>query len=265
GHRAADAIVRFSNLESDLEEAFKQLNAGNAGPMAKLAPTSLVFGAWDSRGTQVKMPRIVRSVIRAFNARTLHRSAQYIPAVDYVKEKLIDEPIKNPDRDRISEEGLSYVPASWTPGGVQVLGDIRRDASLNLSALRTLADETPGNTLGLRRYILGLALVSFMAPQETFLREGCQLTLDHERPTEWQLIRYDGVRDPFVLTHADALMYACEAANGFEIGPDKIAEFDSKKCKEALKKSKDELKKSRSTSTPITEEQVGRPGIYASL
>src|SRR5579883_2948867 len=49
GHRAADAIVRFSDLRSELRDAFNRLKAGDAEPMAKLAPTSLVFGAWDSR------------------------------------------------------------------------------------------------------------------------------------------------------------------------------------------------------------------------
>src|ERR1043166_975585 len=50
GHRAADAIVRFSSLSGDLNEAFRALlNKGNAEPLSKIAPTSLVFGAWDSR------------------------------------------------------------------------------------------------------------------------------------------------------------------------------------------------------------------------
>src|SRR5260221_5522517 len=66
GHRAADAIVRFSDLGQELWDAFKALlDAGNAEPLARMAPTSLIFGGWDSRATQVKMPRIVRSVIRA--------------------------------------------------------------------------------------------------------------------------------------------------------------------------------------------------------
>src|SRR5438552_17155021 len=59
GHRAADAIVRFSDLADELEKAFHALqDQGNAELLAKIAPTSLVFGAWDSRGIQAKMPRI---------------------------------------------------------------------------------------------------------------------------------------------------------------------------------------------------------------
>src|SRR5580704_14784616 len=48
GHRAGDAIVRCSGLKDILQGAFKAVLAGNAEPMTKIAPTSLVFGAWDS-------------------------------------------------------------------------------------------------------------------------------------------------------------------------------------------------------------------------
>lgn len=53
GHRAADAVVRFSSLWEKLKPAFAAARAGNAEVLAKIAPTSLVFGAWDSRDTQV--------------------------------------------------------------------------------------------------------------------------------------------------------------------------------------------------------------------
>ena len=62
------------------------------GLLAKLAPTSLVFGAWDSRDTQAKLPRLIASTIRAYNVRKLRRSAQFVPAVDYVSEGLLEEP-----------------------------------------------------------------------------------------------------------------------------------------------------------------------------
>src|SRR5690606_23144410 len=43
GHRAGDAIVRCSELKEALQKAFQELKAGNAVPLARLAPTSLVF------------------------------------------------------------------------------------------------------------------------------------------------------------------------------------------------------------------------------
>lgn len=246
GHRAADAVVRFSSLKETLEEAFKSLERGDAEPLAALAPTSLVFGAWDSRGTQVKIPRILRSVILAFDVRPLHRSAQYIPAVDYVGAGLVDAPQTKADQDRLSELGLSHAPASWTHGGVQVLGEIRRDALLSLAALRTLAAKTPDRTLLLRRYILGLALVSFTAPLEVVLRQGCELVADPDRPTVWQLVRHDGSREPFALNHADAVIYAQGAAKSFGVEEKERSErFDAQSAKGELAKSKKERKRSR--------------------
>ena len=91
GHRAGDAIVRCSDLQQELMEAFQELQRGNAEPLAKIAPTSIVFGAWDSRGTQAKLPRLIASTIRAFDVRELTRSAVYVPPVEYIAEELIDK------------------------------------------------------------------------------------------------------------------------------------------------------------------------------
>ena len=62
GHRLGDAVVRSSELRSDANKAFKVfLDTGDASEIARLAPTSLVFGVWDSRDTQAKLPRLVQS------------------------------------------------------------------------------------------------------------------------------------------------------------------------------------------------------------
>ena len=61
GHRAGDALLRCSDLQEELREAFEAVLMGNAEPLAKIAPTSLVFGVWDSRDTQAKLPRLVSS------------------------------------------------------------------------------------------------------------------------------------------------------------------------------------------------------------
>lgn len=251
GHRAADAIVRFSDLWEELEEAFNAVRAGDATKLAKIAPTSLVFGAWDSRGTQVKLPRVVRSVIRAFKVKPLHRSAQYIPVVDYVGINLLDAPQGKEQQDAMSELGLSHAPAPWSHGGVLVEQEIRRDATLNLVALRALraGDDDP---LPLRRYILGLSLVAFIAPQETFLREGCQLVPDSGRPSDWSLVKHDGSREEnFDLPHEQALEYARATAKAFGVGPDKKATFDATKAREELSQSKEDRKKSRRAKSKV--------------
>lgn len=250
GHRAADAIVRFSSLAPNLDVAFREAKKGNAEPLAKIAPTSLVFGAWDSRATQTKLPRIVRSVVRAFNVKPMHRSAQYIPALDYVSEGLVDEPREKTQKDALSEMGLSHAPATWSHGGITAESDIRRDATLNLVALRALAaggeeGDSAVRTQDLRRYILGLALVVFTAPHETSLREGCQLVPDAERAAEWSEVLHDGSRQPFGLSHHDALQYARAAAAAFGVGKSLEATFDSKAASIALGQSKEERKKTR--------------------
>src|SRR3972149_7930207 len=84
GPRRGDAICRASELHERVENAFADWkDRGDATAIAKLAPTSLVFGVWDSRGAQAKVPRIVQSVIRAWDVDALTRSAQYNPPADY--------------------------------------------------------------------------------------------------------------------------------------------------------------------------------------
>ena len=84
GHRAGDAIARCSELKYELNAAFQAiLKSRNALPLAKIAPTSIVFGVWDSRDTQAKLPRLIASTIRAYDVRKLTRSATYISPFDY--------------------------------------------------------------------------------------------------------------------------------------------------------------------------------------
>jgi len=265
GHRAADAVVRFSNLRSELGQAFRSISdSGNAEPLAKIAPTSLVFGSWDSRETEVKLQRIIRSVIRAFNVSHLHRSAQYNPPVRYVNAGVIEAPEGKEQKDRLSQEGLLDNPATWQPGGVRLRtdGEIRRDATLNLAAIRALGTDEAGpddeKTLKLRRYILGLALVAFTAPQDTNLREGCQLVPDAEHPSTWELVRHDGQREKFSLSHAEALKFAEAAAHAFGVGENRDAVFNQKYAKEQLAKSKEERKKEkRQRKSEANEEEQG--------
>src|SRR5882757_5258614 len=89
GHRAGDALVRCTPLQKDLQDAFKAVLKGNAELLARIAPTSLVFGVWDSRDTQAKLPRLVASTIRAFDVKRLRRSAQFNPATEYITDKLL--------------------------------------------------------------------------------------------------------------------------------------------------------------------------------
>jgi CRISPR-associated protein Csb1 len=227
GHRAGDAVIRCSALHQDLHAAFQAALRGNHEPLAKIAPTSLVFGVWDSRDTQAKVPRLVSSTIRAFNVRKLTRSAQYIPPVDYINRGLLAEPADKKQKDTYAERGFIHVPASGTPGGVIAQGGIRRDAILSLAALRLLAAENADRTRALRRYILGLALVAFTYSPIGYLRQGCNLVLNPEKPRECLEVHCDGQRRPITLNHEEARRYAQEAAQVFGVGQDRDVTFDT--------------------------------------
>lgn len=219
GHRAADAIVRFSTRGPELHEAFRAFHQDrNAEKLARIAPTSIVFGSWDSRATQAKFQRIVRSAIRAFSVQPLHRSAQYTT----IAGEILEGPdVEVAEKGAKAELGLAHVPAVRTHGGVCIRkqSEIRRDAVLNLAPLRLLRAESNENedNLVLRRYILGLALVAFTAPPEFALREGCELVADPSRHAEWKLVKHDGTRQDWALCHDDALKFAELAAQAFGV------------------------------------------------
>ncbi|HOI53945.1 MAG TPA: type I-U CRISPR-associated RAMP protein Csb1/Cas7u [Phycisphaerae bacterium] len=222
-HRIADAIVRFSELLPEIHNAFVSYENGDPEPMARLAPTSLVFGAWDSRGTQVKIPRLVSFRIDACGAQILTRSAQYNPATDYAANGLIDEV----DENTGSDLGFAAAPATGQLGGVRVFGKILRQGSLNLATLQALgSDSTPSN---LQRYILGLALVSLTALENSAftLRQGCQLVMSPGSPTEMHTVAASGDISDFPITAKYALEFATEAARKFVVSKDRTVAFDS--------------------------------------
>ena len=243
GHRLGDAIVRASDLSADARAAFVQYrDAGDAGAIARLAPTSLVFGAWDSRDTQEKLPRVVSSVIRAHDVDVLKRSAQYVPAVDYSSKEFFETPVFS-EEDKAKAEGDTkspqaqrgyvHVPAVGTHGGVVARGGVFRDVTVNLVALRQLGGEE-GEAL--RAYILGLALVVAAEPQDGFLRQGCLLTPDPDQAATWFLVERDGRRVPLALDGDIALGIARKAADRFGVGPDRSVRFDPRKARDDLKK-----------------------------
>lgn len=235
GHRAGDALVRCSSLQQDLQDAFKMVLKGDAEKLAKIAPTSLVFGVWDSRDTQAKLPRVVASTIRAYNVRRLSRSAQFNPATEYVNDKLLDEPADKATKDAYAERGFIHVPASGSHGGVIADGGIRRDATLGLAAVRLLAaGKDAEKTKALQRYILGLALVAFTHNPAGYLRQGCLLVRNPEKAAENEFVEVlpTGERIAVKLTHDDALAYASATATAFGVGRNTTVPFDTKRAKD---------------------------------
>lgn len=198
-HRSADAVVKATpTLAKIITPAFEALNRhGNAGPLCAVAPTSLLFGVWDSRdGTGEKRPRLVRSIIRAWDVDVLHSAAQFNSIW-----KLLDEEAQNALKEEaekkkteLSEVGLADAPATFRKtdkvaqfvggapnpaarvlGGVLAKGSIERNVTINLVALRTLRGGNEDETKQIRKYLLSLALLAATAELDLFLREGCLL------------------------------------------------------------------------------------------
>lgn len=256
GHRIADGAVRFSGLREEVTRAIEELrDSANAEALARLAPTSLIFGFWDSRPdtTMYKFGRMLSSTIRATNVGIVKRSAQFNPAFDPTQLELADELHAGEtesqdtlgkaadDKDPLSKLGLRAAPAVDTHGGVRVFGQIIRRTQINLVRLRALAVTKEGKidepeTLKLRRYILGLALVAARVQANYELREGCLLRCVQ---SAFHLIYPDSENKPFQWHRKEAFTYAQQSAKAFGIGAGKSVDFDVKAAKagvEAVKK-----------------------------
>jgi CRISPR-associated protein Csb1 len=233
GHRAGDAIARSSTLKAALNSAFRDTLNGNSEPLAKIAPTSLVFGVWDSRDTEAKLPRLITSTIRAFNVKRLTRSASYLvqQQIDYTKENLIPLWESEKEKELYSKRGFLNALASASPGGVMLAADgkIIRDTVISLAALRRLAvtnDDSGERTMCLRRYVLGLCLVVITAPVDSYLRQGCNLVgAFAEEGLEFKLVFASDRRLPEKLAHVKAKAYAEATALAFVVGDDRTVPF----------------------------------------
>lgn len=230
GHRAADALVRFSEKWSALKTAFEDIrDRADATNLARLAPTSIVFGAWDSRDTQAKLPRLVGSTIRAEGVKKYTRAAQFFSSFE-------KEEIENLGPAKaLSDVGLNDAPSGRGPGGITA-STIKREAVLNLVALRALRAANIGKTRELQRYILGLALVAFACEQDGFLREGCLLVPCEDKPAEIRMVTRQGKREPVSLGPEDALQYAKIVAAEFGVGDNWTVTFNHDTAKASMDK-----------------------------
>jgi CRISPR-associated protein Csb1 len=214
-HRAADAVVQSSpSLLELVGPAFKALQRGDAGPLCAIAPTSLVFGVWDSRGdTGEKRPRLVRSIIRAWDVEPLHAAAQFNSVwklLDEAQREELEKAVKGKDKTgKLSTAGLKDAPAIFRKtkipqynketglpnpearvlGGIRVNGRIEREVTVNLVALRGLRGANDEETAAIRKYLLGLSLIAATADIELFLREGCLLRYAENGDTWYQVPR----------------------------------------------------------------------------
>ena len=111
--------------------------------------------------------------------------------------------------------------------GGTISSPLPRIATLSLAALRLLrAGPDKGRSLALRRYILGLALVALTAPRSAYLRQGCNLVPDPEKPRSVQVVHPDGTRADLTVSDTEAIAFARAAAAEFGIGDSREVPFD---------------------------------------
>jgi len=273
-HRSADAVVKATpELRKLIDPAFVALSRhGNAGPLCAVAPTSLLFGVWDSRdGTGEKRPRLVRSVIRAWDVDVLHSAAQFNSVWKALSEEdqdALKEEEKKKSKVKRSVAGLADAPSSFRPdskatkflngvanpearvlGGVLANGSIERTVTINLVALRGLHGGTDKETKQIRKYLLTLALLAATTELDLFLREGCFLRYADAKD-KWVQVPRRGEPAPIEVPARDALIVmATDAAKPFKEkwpraknGESALQyKFDVKKAKALLaKKAEDE-------------------------
>ncbi len=228
GHRAADAVVRMCSLADKFHSAFVAAKSRNYFELAKYAPTSLVFGVWDSRSTYEKRQRVLKAHIRATNVQERTRSAQYTPAVDYVSAGAIAEEVDSGrgESNNLSAEGMKHALSTQTVGGVALTSGSKlvRTVNVNLAAIRELRGENDEQSTVLQAYILGLALVAASADPDLNLREGCNLRFKGQESAK--LVYRCKVDEPLALAQKEIEDFAEAAAKEFF----KVAkiEFDKK-------------------------------------
>ena len=96
--------------------------------------------------------------------------------------------------------------------------------------------ESSCNNAALRRYVFGLALVAVTAKTSSYLRQGCNVVIDSEKPREFHKVYRDGRREPATISHPEAIEFASTAAETFGKGDSRTVPFDKEKAKADVKK-----------------------------
>lgn len=276
-HRSADAVVKATpGLRKFIDPAFLALNRhGNAGPLCALAPTSLLFGVWDSRdGTGEKRPRLVRSIIRAWDVDPLFSAAQFNSTWKALSIEQQDDLKKyaKAKKKKLSEKGFADAPAIFRKvsqnaakqmlefrngspnperrilGGVLAKGSIERNVTVNLVALRTLRGGNDAETQQIRKYLLSLAILAATTELDLFLREGCLLRYADTKDVWMQIPRRGEPSQIEVPEHNILLKLAMGAATPFKEKwpkddkgqPALEYTFNLKKAKELISENDDE-------------------------
>lgn len=79
--------------------------------------------------------------------------------------------------------------------------------------------------------MLSLALTAFTHNPAGYLRQGCLLVLDPDKPREFVEVFPNGQRVPCTLAHEAALEFAKAAAKDFGVGKSQTVAFDKERAK----------------------------------
>lgn len=247
-HRIVDASIRATDLADHIREWMEALDRRDPVPLAKAAPTSLIYGAWDSRDTQVKIPRVVRSEIRAHDVSVFTRSAQYSGA--FKQESL---GLDNTEWKKGADVGFAPTPSVDAHGGILAHGEIVHSASILLNVVRKY--RTGDGSDVLPNYLFGLALGGLLVGGGDYdLRSGCSLV--PAAPAEWRVVTRGGARRPIEVDESAVLEELRETAKKWSetakkwsetadvtlCGKPKIHKYDPKKAKKMLAALKNEKK-----------------------
>ena len=225
---------RFGPL---IREWMWDFEKGDPTPLARAAPTSLIYGAWDSHDTQVRIPRVVRSEIRAHDVTVCTGSAQYSGAFKQESLGLDDTEWK-----KGADVGFAPTPSVDAHGGILAHGEIVHSASILLNAVRKYRTGDGNGSAVLPNYLLGLALGGLLVGGGDYdLRSGCSLV--PAAPAEWQEVTRGGERRSIEVDESAVLEEVGESAKkwsdtaGAALGGEpEIHEYDPKIAKAMLKK-----------------------------
>ena len=70
----------------------------------------------------------------------------------------------------------------------------------------------------------------------SYLRQGCNLVIDSDKPREFHEVYRDGRREQARVKHEDAIEFALAAADTFGPRESRTVDFDKKKAKADVKK-----------------------------
>ena len=232
-HRLADAALRATALGDDLDAAFGAFISGDAEPLARLGPTTLVYGAWDSRRTRAAVRRAVASRIEALDVEPWVRSAQCSGA--FGREAL---GLTEAEWRKAAQAGLAPAPSGPRPGGVLVRGEIVQSASVLVAVLRRYRTEKRGPVLA--PYLAGLALGGLVTGGRRYLlRSGCELV--PAGPARIEAVYADGARRPLalapeaVVAELADVAKAWSEASGVTLGGEaRVHHFDPERARRIL-------------------------------